>query len=56
VDVGECGVKAPAATKMIRKECRKDHNRSGKSDWMDGFFERPGPALWQAVEMANARN
>jgi hypothetical protein len=22
---------------------------------MDGFFERPGPALWQAVQMANAR-
>jgi hypothetical protein len=56
VDVGECGIKAPAATKTARKECRKDHNRGGKSDWMEGFFEQPGPALWQAVGMANARS
>ena len=56
VEVGECGVKAPAAAKPAGKECRKDHNRGGKSDWMEGFFERPGPALWQAVQMANERN
>lgn len=55
VEVGECGVKAPAA-KPAGKECRKNHNRGGKSDWMEGFFERPGPALWQAVQMANERN
>jgi hypothetical protein len=55
-EVSECGVKAPAAPKPTGKPGRKDHNRGGKSDWMDGFFERPGPALWQAVEMANARN
>jgi hypothetical protein len=55
-EVSECGAKAPAAPKPARKDCRKDHNRAGKSDWMDGFFEQPGPALWQAVEMANARN
>jgi hypothetical protein len=56
VDVGECGTKPPAAAKPAGKECRKDHNRGGKSDWMDGFFERPGPELWQAVDIANARN
>jgi hypothetical protein len=55
-EVSECGAKAPAAPKLAGKAVRKDHNRGGKSDWMDGFFERPGPALWQAVEMANARN
>jgi transposase len=55
-EVSECGVKAPAAPKPGGKPTRKDHNRGGKSDWMDGFFERPGPTLWQAVEMANARN
>jgi transposase len=55
-EVSECGAKAPAAPKPARKPARKDHNRGGKSDWMDGFFERPGPALWQAVELANARN
>jgi hypothetical protein len=53
-EVSECGAKAPAA-KPAGKSVRKDHNRGGKSDWMDGFFERPGPALWEAVQMANAR-
>ena len=39
-----------------REAGRKDHNRGGKSDWMDGFFERPGPELWQAVRTANERS
>ena len=56
VDVSECGVKAPAAAKPGGKAVRKDHNRGGKSDWMEGFFERPGPELWQAVRSANERN
>jgi len=56
VDVGECGVKAPVVAKPAGKECRKDHNRGGKSDWMEGFFDQPGPALWQAVQIANERN
>ena len=55
-EVSECGVKAPAAPKPAGKPGRKDHNRGGKSDWMDGFFERPGPTLWQTVEAANTRN
>jgi hypothetical protein len=54
--VNECGVKAPAAVKPAGKAARKDHNRGGKSDWMEGFFERPGPELWQAVRTANERN
>jgi transposase len=53
-EVSECGAKAPAA-KPAGKSVRKDHNRGGKSDWMDGFFEHPGPALWEAIQMANAR-
>ena len=53
-EVSECGAKVPAA-KPAGKSVRKDHNRGGKSDWMDGFFERPGPALWEAIQMANAR-
>ena len=53
-EVSECGAKAPAA-KPAGKSVRQDHNRGGKSDWMDGFFERPGPALWEAIQMANAR-
>jgi hypothetical protein len=55
-EVSECGAKAPAAPKLAGKPARKDHNRGGKSDWMEGFFERPGPELWQAVRTANERN
>ena len=55
-EVSECGAKAPAAPKATGKPTRKDHNRGGKSDWMDGFFERPGPELWQAVRTANERS
>jgi transposase len=55
-EVSECGAKAPAAPKEAGKPARKDHNRGGKSDWMDGFFERPGPELWQAVRTANERS
>jgi transposase len=55
--VSECGAKAAAAApKAAGKSARKDHNRGGKSDWMDGFFERPGPELWQAVRTANERS
>jgi len=56
VDVSECGAKASPAPKPAGKIVRKDHNRGGKSEWMDGFFERPGPELWQAVRTANERN
>jgi hypothetical protein len=56
VGVSECGAKQPAATKVVGKPARKDHNRGGKSDWMEGFFERPGPELWQAVRTANERS
>jgi hypothetical protein len=54
-EVNECGVKSPV-TKPVGRAVRKDHNRGGKSDWMDGFFERPGPELWQAVRTASERN
>jgi transposase len=56
VELSECGSKAPPAAKPAGKPVRKDHNRGGKSDWMEGFFERPGPELWQAVRTANERN
>jgi hypothetical protein len=56
VEVSECGVKPPQTAKPAAKSARKDHNRGGKSDWMDGFFERPGPELWQAVRTANEKN
>jgi transposase len=56
VELSECGVKAPAAVKTAGKAVPKDHNRGGRSEWMNGFFERPGPELWQAVRTANERS
>jgi len=51
LEVGECApsrepAKIPA---VAHKPVRKDHNAAGKSLWMDGFFDRPGPPLWLAI-------
>jgi hypothetical protein len=57
VEIAECDDKAPSAKREpSHKPVRKDHNAGGKSHWMDGFFEQPGPELWQAVEVSNVRN
>jgi hypothetical protein len=56
VELGECGVKPPDQPVPPRKPVRKDHNAGGKSGWMDGFFDRPGPELWRAVRAADSRN
>jgi hypothetical protein len=29
---------------------RKDHNAGGRSKWMQGFFDRPSPPLWKAID------
>ena len=55
VVIGKCGMKTAPVAKAKARPARKDHNRGGKSDWMDGFFERPGPELWQAVSTAHER-
>lgn len=57
VEIAECDNEAPAAhSKPSHKPARKDHNAGGKNHWMDGFFERSSPELWQALEDSNARN
>jgi transposase len=56
VELGECGVKTMDKPAPPRKPVRKDHNAGGKSGWMEGFFDRPGPALWQAVRAADSRS
>lgn len=56
VELGECGVKPPDQPVPSRKPVRKDHNAGGKSGWMDGFFDRPGPELWRAVRAADSRS
>ena len=49
VSIGECGPRQPAATPTASKPVRKDHNAGGKSNWMQGFFDRPSPPLWKAI-------
>lgn len=47
----ECSARpVPAKQSAARKPVRKDHNAGGKSPWMQGFFDRPCPPLWMAIE------
>jgi len=51
VGISECGVKPPEASQTApRKAVRKDHNAGGKSHWMDGFWDKPSPPLWQVID------
>jgi winged helix-turn helix protein len=51
VRIQECGAQLPAAPKTLSyKEVRKDHNAGGKSHWMDGFWNKPTPPLWQVID------
>lgn len=51
VEISECEVKPAAAPKTERsKAVRKDHNAGGKSRWMDGFWDKPSPPLWQVID------
>ena len=50
LQIHECGQRPPAAPKQrAAKVARKDHNAGGRSRWMDGFWDRPSPPLWQAI-------
>ena len=49
LEIGECGARQVAALSAPRKPPRKDHNAAGKSQWMQGFFDRPSPPLWKAI-------
>jgi len=51
----ECGEKPRAVPAPPSRAVRKDHNAGGKSRWMQGFFDRPGAPLWQAVRESNGR-
>jgi len=54
VELAECDANAPAVAAVPRKLVRKVRKPGEKSHWMDGFFERPGPPLWLAIQEANA--
>ena len=51
LEINECGLKPPMATKSSSsKPVRKDHNAGGKSQWMEGFWDKPTPPLWKLVD------
>jgi hypothetical protein len=49
VTIFECGQRSAETDKPSKPAPRKDHNAGGKSRWMDGFWEKPSPLLWIAV-------
>jgi hypothetical protein len=55
VEIAECGAKVPAQPAPPRKPARKDHNAGGRSQWMQGFWNRPAPPIWQAIQESNGR-
>jgi len=51
VGIRECDVKLSEVPKTASgKEVRKDHNAGGKSHWMDTFWNKPSPPLWQVID------
>jgi predicted DNA-binding protein (UPF0251 family) len=51
VKINECGAQsAPEPKTKPAKAGRKDHNAGGKSPWMDGFWDKPSPPLWQLID------
>jgi len=48
VSIHECGVPEIVSSPVASKSIRKDHNAGGRSNWMDGFFDRPSPPLWKS--------
>jgi hypothetical protein len=47
--IAPCGERIQAPARTTRKPARKDHNAGGKSHWMQGFFDRPSPPLWNSL-------
>jgi transcriptional regulator with XRE-family HTH domain len=50
LEIEECGARPIAEQTTNRnKPVRKDHNAGGRSNWMQGFFDRPSPPLWKCM-------
>lgn len=49
LEISECGARVIAAKPAVHKPVRKDHNAGGRSNWMQGFFDRPSPPLWRLI-------
>jgi hypothetical protein len=48
--IEQCGLRVAAPARVACQPPRKDHNAGGKSDWMQGFFDRPTPSLWRLID------
>jgi transposase len=49
LDIAECGVRPIPPQPKPSRPVRKDHNAGGRSQWMQGFFNRPSPPLWKSI-------
>lgn len=49
-EIAQCGPPAPAAPAAPREPPRLNLNAHGKSRWMGGFWDRPAPPMWPAIE------
>jgi hypothetical protein len=50
IEIQECGAHpTPTETNKSKPPVRKDHNAGGRSNWMQGFFDRPSPPLWKCI-------
>ena len=49
LEIGECGARLMTTEPAMQKTVRKDHNAGGRSNWMQGFFDRPSPPLWRLL-------
>jgi hypothetical protein len=47
--IGECDRRSIAIEPAAQHPVRKDHNAGGRSNWMQGFFDRPSPPLWKLI-------
>jgi len=48
--IGECDRRSIAIEPAAAQHpVRKDHNAGGRSNWMQGFFDRPSPPLWKLI-------
>jgi hypothetical protein len=51
--IEQCGPRVAVPPQVACKPPRKAHNAGGKSDWMQGFFDRPTPPLWKLLSDGN---
>jgi transposase len=49
LNIAECAAPVAAFPAVVRKPPRRNHNAGGRSNWMQGFFDRPSPPLWTAL-------